>query len=74
MIGTASTGGDGSLTLPVVIPSTAASSMTYSIGLLGGASAGFGAVSYTVTSTPTAARAGQLSVRRAGNATVRQIE
>jgi hypothetical protein len=41
--------------------------MTYSIGLLGGVSAGFGAVSYTVTSTPTAARAGQLPVRRAGS-------
>jgi len=69
-IGTASAASDGGLTLPVVIPPTAASGATYSIGVLGGASAGFGAVRYTVTSAPTAARVTRLSIRRAGSTLV----
>ena len=69
-IGMASAAGDGSVTLSVVIPSTAAAGITYSIGVLGGTSAGFGTVRYTVTSAPTAARITRLSIHRAGSTPV----
>jgi len=66
-IGAASTAADGSLTLPVVIPSAATAGMTYSIGVLGGSSNGFGTVSYVVKSAPTAATVTRLSIRRTGS-------
>ncbi len=41
--------------------------MTYSIGVLGGSSNGFGTVSYVVKSAPTAATVTRLSIRRTGS-------
>jgi len=66
-MGTSNAASDGTLSLPATIPSIATPGTTYTIGVLGGTSQGFTAVSYTVTGGPTAARVSALSLHWHGS-------